>query len=179
MKVPYTKSGKCGDTVWQWNGHAQISYPYYVPYDPRTPAQVELRKRFGTLSARWRRLTPDQRERWRAAAKRQKTRKRLGQSWPLNGLLYFMRVNLRLANQGLAQVVLPPAQPPLPREAAALPPESPNPAGLSLSFTFPCMAQAGSPEPNFAGGFTCYPGSPVWLSAQEMAALRSGRRDTS
>jgi hypothetical protein len=109
MKVPYTKSGKCGNTVWQRNRYGQICYPYHVPANPRTPAQRRVRNGFGAVAPRWSTLTEEQRLAWRTAAKTQRTHERLGRSWPMNGYNYFVRVNTKLANQGMAQVDLPPA----------------------------------------------------------------------
>ena len=181
MKTPYTKSGRCGDTVWQWNGHAQISYPYYVPFDPRTAAQVTLRQRFGAISPLWASLTEAQRAAWRAPAQSQKTRRRLGQSWPLHGFLFFMRVNLHQANHGLAPVVFPPAQPPPARDAATRQRERPEPEGALFSCTFPClgMAEAGAEERNSLWSLTCCPGSPVWYDPEKIAARSPWLPDTS
>jgi hypothetical protein len=110
MKVPYTKCGKCGDTVWQRNPYGQISYPYHVPANPRTAAQRQVRGAFGSVSARWRTLSEEQRLAWCLAGKSEKSRRRLGRHWPLNGFSYFVRVNVALVNRGQAQVDLPPAE---------------------------------------------------------------------
>ena len=110
MKVPYTKCGKCGDTVWQRNRYCQISYPYHIPANPRTDAQQQVRGAFGSVSARWRMLCEEQRQAWCVAAKSERTRRRLGRRWPLNGFNYFVRVNVILANRGLAQMDLPPTE---------------------------------------------------------------------
>src|ERR1039457_315629 len=59
LEIP--KSGKCGNTVWQRNRYCQYSYAAFVPFNPRTPAQVTVRGTFGAVSARWRALTQDQR----------------------------------------------------------------------------------------------------------------------
>jgi hypothetical protein len=110
MKVPYTKCGKRGDTVWQRNRYGQISYPYHVPANPRTAAQRQVRSAFGSVSARWRMLREEQRLVWCLAGKSAQSRRRLGQRWPLNGFNYFVRVNVALVNRGQAQVDLPPAE---------------------------------------------------------------------
>ena len=54
MKMPYTKSGKCGGTVWQRNRYGAYCYPAFVPANPRSPAQMAVRGTFGAVSARWR-----------------------------------------------------------------------------------------------------------------------------
>ncbi len=112
MKVPYTKSGKCGDTVWQRNPYGQICYKYFIPANPRTPAQRFVRASFGTVSKRWRTLTEEQRLSWCVAGKSKRTRRRLGRCWPLPGYNYYMRVNVFLANRGQPQVDLPPQDDP-------------------------------------------------------------------
>ena len=111
MKVPYTKSGKCGNKVYQRARYGQISYDYFVPANPRTPAQLFVRKSFGTVAASWSLLTEDQRLAWCRSGKSKKTRRRLGKSWPLPGFNYYMQVNVALANRGQPQLALPPAEP--------------------------------------------------------------------
>ena len=102
------RSGKRGDRVWQSNRYGQYSYPAFVPFNPRTPAQVAVRGVFGAVSARWRTLREEERLIWRAAAKHKKSRVRLRQCGPLSGFLYFVKVNVALANRGVVQVDLPP-----------------------------------------------------------------------
>ena len=101
------KSGKCGNTVWQSNRYGQYSYPAFIPFNPRTPAQVAVRGTFGAVSARWRELDQAQRDVWCAVARTMKSKPRLGQCGPLTGFLLFVKVNVPLANRGMAQVDLP------------------------------------------------------------------------
>jgi hypothetical protein len=101
-------SGKRGDRVWQRNRYCQYSYPAFIPFNPRTPAQVAVRGTFGAVSARWRELTEEQRLVWGAVARTMKTRPRLLQCGRLTGFLLFVKVNVARANRGLAQVDLPP-----------------------------------------------------------------------
>ena len=101
-------SGKRGDKVWQRNRYCQYSYPAFVPFNPRTPAQVAVRETFGGVSTRWRKITEEQRLIWCAAARHKKSRVRLRQCGRLTGFLYFVKINVSLANRGLAQVDLPP-----------------------------------------------------------------------
>ena len=147
MKVPYTKSGKCGNKVYQRARYGQISYKYFVPSNPRTPAQRFVRKQFGIVAASWRLLAEDQRLAWCLRGKSKKTRRRLGKSWPLPGYNFYMSVNVVLANRGQPLLALPPAEPWQPRPDLPLlsrtlspqeltrltvspqtPPESPDPA---------------------------------------------------
>jgi hypothetical protein len=106
LEIP--QSGKRGDRVWQSNRYGQYSYPAFVPFNPRTSAQVAVRGVFGEVSARWRTLKEEERVIWCAAAKHKKSRVRLRQCGPLSGFLYFMKINVALANRGVAQVDLPP-----------------------------------------------------------------------
>ncbi len=110
MKKPYTKSGKCGNKVYQRARHGQISYAYYIPANPRTPDQVEVRGDFGAFAARWRRLTQDQRNAWKTLTRTQRSRYRLG-SGPLSGFSVYMRVNIERAYWGMPPADLPPPRP--------------------------------------------------------------------
>jgi len=107
MKMPYTKSGKCGNVVWQRNRYSQICYFAFVPANPRTPSQMAGRGHFGTVSARWRTLTQEQRDVWIAIASTMKTKPRLKQCGVLTGFGLFVKVNVPLATQGKPQVCLP------------------------------------------------------------------------
>jgi hypothetical protein len=106
LEIPM--SGKRGDRVWQSNRYGQYSYAAFVPANPRTPAQMAVRGVFGGVSARWRKITEEQRLIWCAVAKHKKSRVRLRQCGPLSGFLYFVKINVALANRGVAQVDLPP-----------------------------------------------------------------------
>ena len=109
MKVlDIPRSGKRGDMVWQSNRYGQYCYPAFIPFNPRTPAQVAVREVFGAVSARWRTLTEEQRVVWCAVAKHKKSKPRLRQCGPLTGFLLFVKINVALANRGLPQVDLPP-----------------------------------------------------------------------
>ena len=110
MKVPYTKSGKCGDTVWQRNRHGQVSYPAFVPYNPRTPAQVNGRAIWRTVNLRWRTLTQPQRDRWIAVAETKRSRRRLTDG-KLTGQTLFVKINYPQAYLGRPEFDLPPRYP--------------------------------------------------------------------
>jgi hypothetical protein len=115
MKVPYTKSGKCGDKVFQRARYGQICYDYFIPKNPRTPGQTFVRGNFGIVSACWCLLVEEQRLAWCRRAKSKRTRSRFGKDWPLPGFNYYMRVNVVLANRGQPLLVLPPPEPWQPR----------------------------------------------------------------
>ena len=109
MKVlDIPRAGKRGGYVWQRNRYCQYSYPAFTPRNPRTPAQMAVRGTFGAVSARWRTITEEHRLVWCAVARTKKSKVRLMQCGPLSGFLYFVKVNVALANRGLAQVDLPP-----------------------------------------------------------------------
>ena len=71
----------------------------------RTRAQLQIRASFGSVSARWRTLTEEQRVRWCIAGKKKTTRRRLGRCWPLPGFNYFVKINVALAFRGQAQTI--------------------------------------------------------------------------
>ncbi|MEI6396065.1 MAG: hypothetical protein WCT12_33795 [Verrucomicrobiota bacterium] len=97
MKVlDIPKSGKRGNTVWQRNRYGQFSYPAFIPYNPRTHAQIAVRETFGAVSARWRELTEEQRILWDQVARTKKSKPRLCQCGPLTGFLLFVKVNVPL-----------------------------------------------------------------------------------
>ena len=120
MKTPYTKSGKCGDMVWQRARYGQICYPAFIPANPRTPAQVAVRGNFDAVSARWRTITEEQRLIWNVVAGTMKSRPRLG-CGPLTGFNLFVKINVTLANRCLPQVDLPPKCARLPQLALSSP----------------------------------------------------------
>src|ERR1035438_1595892 len=119
MKIPYTRSGKCGNIVWQRNRYGAYCYALFIPANPRTPAQMAVRGTFGAVSARWRKLTEEQRIIWCRVARTKWSKPRLFQKGRLTGILLFMKVNVALANRGLAQVDLPPGISKVPQPAVA------------------------------------------------------------
>ena len=109
MKVlDIPRSGKRGNWVWQSNRYGQYSYPAFIPFNPRTPAQVAIRGIFGAVAARWRTLGESQRVIWCMLASTMKSKPRLRQCGRLTGFLLFVKINVALAHRGLAQVDLPP-----------------------------------------------------------------------
>src|ERR1035437_6350744 len=118
MKVlDIPRSGKRGSRVWQRNRYCQYSYPAFIPFNPRTPAQVAVRGNFGAVSARWRELTEEQRIIWCEIARTKKSKPRLRQCGRLTGFLFFVKVNVPLANRGVTQVDLPPEFAQVPHQA--------------------------------------------------------------
>ena len=125
MKVlDIPKSGKCGNTVWQRNRYCQYSYPAFIPFNPRSPAQVAVRGTFGAVSARWRELTEEQRIIWCQVARTKKSKPRLLQCGRLTGFLFFIKINVPLANRGIAQADLPPGYSQVPQPAISVHPRT-------------------------------------------------------
>src|SRR5512140_104341 len=111
MSVPYTKSGKCGQVVWQRNRHGQICYPAFIPANPNTPAQRNVRGNFKTASKHRKVLTDEQQDAWKKFARGKLSRPRLGRRYPLPAYNVFVQVNVRRLNQGLPLLDFPPIEP--------------------------------------------------------------------
>ena len=125
MKVlDIPRSGKRGNRVWQRNRYCQYSYDAFIPFNPCTPAQIAVRGTFGAVSARWRELTEEQRVIWCRVARTKWSKPRLCQKGRLTGILLFMKVNVALANRGLAQLDLPPGYLEAPQPAKPTPLQS-------------------------------------------------------
>jgi hypothetical protein len=118
MAMPYTKSGKCGLMVYQRARYGQICYLAFIPYNPRTPAQVNGREIWQAVNGRWRTLTQAQMVRWNAAAETRKSKLRLTQGKP-TGQVLFVKINYPLAYWGRDQFDLPPRCPRFPELAVS------------------------------------------------------------
>ena len=114
MQPERPQFGKCGHTVWQFARHGQISYPAFVPANPKTPAQLAVRRPFGGSSAGWRKLTQAQRDLWNAAAKNYNSRPQLAQRGRLTGQLLYVKINTALGYQGRPTADVPPPYPVFP-----------------------------------------------------------------
>ena len=114
MATPGIKSGKFAGIVYQRARYGQIFYPAFIPANPRTPAQQAVRGAFGMVSKRWRTLTQDQRDLWKALAPAIKSRRRLTNG-PLTGFHLFVKINVARVHRGLPLAELPPADPRLPQ----------------------------------------------------------------
>ena len=109
--IDVPQSGRLGTFISFRNRYGQFRRRYVVPKDPRSPAQMGVRSRFGRVSARWRVITDEQRAAWTAAAREIASRSRLGKSGPLTGCQLFVKINSNLAFVGQAQVDDPPDYP--------------------------------------------------------------------
>jgi len=109
LSIPQT--GKQGTTVAVLTRYGQILRQYVKPKDPHSPAQMRIRSNLGRVSARWRVLSPEQRQAWALAASEAKSRPRLGKSTALSGCQFFIKINCARAAIGLEQLADPPALP--------------------------------------------------------------------
>ena len=103
------QSGKRGLYVSQNGRYGQISRILAIPANPRTSGQLDVRQRLAKFTQAWRGLTPNQRTAWILAAKNHQSKARCGQSGPLTGGQFFVRINCNLAIMGASSVVVPPA----------------------------------------------------------------------
>jgi hypothetical protein len=108
------QSGKRGLYVSMGGRYGLISRALVIPANPRTVAQMGVRRTLSNVATRWRALTEEQRSAWRATASTRNTASRLGQSGPLTGSQLFAKINCALATLGLDQVTAPPPFPQFP-----------------------------------------------------------------
>jgi hypothetical protein len=98
------KSGRCGDWVWYVSGNKQLRHLYVKPRDPRTTRQLHGRACFGAASKHYSAsLTQGQREACIAAGAKFRSRPRLGQSGPLTGQQYSIRLEYAAKAGGRTQ----------------------------------------------------------------------------
>ena len=109
MKTPKAlQGGKRGNVVASRNHFGSYERAHTVPKKTRTRAQRLNSANFGAIARAWSALTEPQRLAWIAKAEHTKTRSRLGESHPLSGQTYFMRVNNLRAGCGLDLLTEPP-----------------------------------------------------------------------
>jgi hypothetical protein len=139
--------GKRGDVVYQRNRWGvQIHYPYHKPKNPKTPKQMFVRKMWAITAFTWRIITEEQRQAWQVRGKSQKSRRRLGQSWPLKGFYYYMRENASLAYRGQPLLDRPPVEDRKPPSELPLLTRTLSDAALQMLIT-PVQALPASPGP--------------------------------
>ena len=105
------KSGRKGSVVYLNTRYGKVARQYVTPRNPRTADQQCNRSNFGTVSGRWRSLTPEQRFAWRAASANKYFITESGRQVRLNCYHFFVRLNRRRADLDLPQFDLPPAEP--------------------------------------------------------------------
>src|ERR1019366_8705754 len=112
MKIsPIPKSGRKGSVVYVNSGHGKVVREYVRPRNPRTSDQQLNRNQFGAVSSRWRTLFPQQQAAWRVATANRYFVTESGRRVRQRGYNFFVRLNARRAELGLAQFDLPPAEP--------------------------------------------------------------------
>ena len=105
------QSGTLGTTVSLKTRYGQVRRQYVKPRNPRSPAQMRIRSNLGRVAARWRALSDEQRGAWTIAARKARSRRRLGQSGYLTGCQFFIKINCARAAVGLSPLMDPPAAP--------------------------------------------------------------------
>ena len=136
------QSGKRGLNVSQNGRYGQISRSLVMPTNPRTPAQMNVRSIFATVTTGWRALTEDQRTAWTAAAKNYQSTTRCGQSGVLTGAQLYTKINAVNLTFGAAEADTPPIKPQFP----ALAPQNltiTNTAGV-IALKLTCPTDPGS-----------------------------------
>ena len=120
MKQPeIVELGKCGIVVKQRARHGIISYPAFIPINPKTPAQRAVREIWRAENARWPELTEDGHLSWCAVAETLKSKPHCGQQGNLTGYLLFMKISVARGYWGLPPVDFPPASPRFPELAVS------------------------------------------------------------
>jgi hypothetical protein len=111
------RSGRCGDWVfYRLPGGKQCRRRWVRPKDPRTPAQVRNRARFGVASHKYSSgLTKHERDARITAAAKLQSRKRLGQSGPLTGQQYSVQGQYKSNARAKVQNTEIPAKVPKPQ----------------------------------------------------------------
>lgn len=102
--------GSLGGHSFKWSRYGSVGL--HKPQGPRrrTPLQSTVRASFEFLSRYWwDSLTPTQRTDWRALAAANPLPNRWGEDFPLTGLAFFLRVNLRLGRAGAGFMFTAPA----------------------------------------------------------------------
>ena len=103
------QSGHLGTFISYKTRYGQFRRPYVIPTDPQTPAQLRHRRNMGRAAARWRTLSDMQRAAWIAFGSQMQSGSKLGQSGPLAGYNFYVKINSNLADIGEPQVVEPPS----------------------------------------------------------------------
>lgn len=105
------RSGRCGDWVYYLRDGKRCRRRYVKPQDPRTPAQVRVRTVLGEASQAWsysRELTEADRQAWRAAGARVRSRPRLGLPGVLTGQLQYVGRSCARGRRGAGLLLGPP-----------------------------------------------------------------------
>jgi hypothetical protein len=91
--------------------YAQVRRAWVVPANPRTAAQLEVRRILTQNTQAFRALSTAQQDAWNAAGAQVQTRSSLGQSGPMTGAQFYTMINCNLIALGQEKVDVPPARP--------------------------------------------------------------------
>jgi hypothetical protein len=106
------KSGRWGKWKYYMRGKTQCCQRYVKPRDPRTAAQVQAREGMERAAKAWgAKLTPEQRDAWNEAAKREMSKPRLGQAGHLLGEESFVEHGTVLLKTGRELALWPTPRP--------------------------------------------------------------------
>ena len=108
------QSGKRGPNVSLGGRFGQTSREMVIPTDPRTGAQLRVRRLLSDVASKWRTLTQAQRDAWTTEASQHKSKPRLGQSGPLTGFQLYLKINCARLVIGEQEVPMPPPPPNFP-----------------------------------------------------------------
>ena len=97
------KSGRKGSVVYLNTRYGKVARQYVRPRNPRTPEQQGHRNSVRAVSGRWRTLTQEQRAAWRVAAANIDFVTETGRPVRRTGYNFFVSLNTRRADLGLAQ----------------------------------------------------------------------------
>src|ERR1035441_7120952 len=92
-KVDVPQSGKLGDVVASKNHSGPYHRKHSPPKTKPTAAQDYTQGEFRVVAKAWGELTDEQYRAWRARARREKSKSKLGKRWTLTAQTYFGRIN--------------------------------------------------------------------------------------
>jgi len=114
MKVQdILKSGKRGNVVAYKGRYGQVERQHVPPRKRQSAAQVRAANDFGRASARWNRLTDEQRDAWRERGKKTRTHPRGGSCGSMTGQNLETAINRQQDFIGLDAFLYPPDRPAL------------------------------------------------------------------
>jgi hypothetical protein len=111
-------SGKFGSMVaWTARDGSIVCRRHVIPRNPRTAAQMEVRRVMAEEARRFNGLTDEQMEAWHKAAAGCLSAPRLRQNGPLTGMQLFVKLNAKLRRLGREPLDAPPPPPKFPELA--------------------------------------------------------------
>ena len=105
------QKGKRGKIVASRNRFGPYHKEFVPPDQPGTPAQRKAWGNMTELSWLWNELSDERREAWRRGAAEVHSRSSMGESGPLDGILFFKKINRVLRTCGRDLLLDPPPQP--------------------------------------------------------------------